>query len=141
MKVLDPGHDYILDKLDSDGYDPICPQCGNTEEANLTFVKRQGEMYPGNTNSYEGTNMQEVLRVLINRCMYVNNQIFSEDTLKTIDALRQAFFYLERRAADRHGRELPQVVISEDFGSIGSIEYYPHCSKCGHIGCVGECHE
>jgi len=121
MKVLDPGHDYLLDNLDGD------------EKTRLTFVKREGEMYPGNESAYEGTNMQEVLRALIDRCCYVNNQITAGETINAAWHLRQAFVLLELRAARRHGRELDGV-------DIRIMEKLPVCKKCGHVGCSGECH-
>jgi hypothetical protein len=62
MKILDAGHRYQLDHLDGD----------NVTE--LTFVKRSGAMYPFNIGEYEGTNVQEVLRALIDRTEYLNRQ-------------------------------------------------------------------
>lgn len=128
MKVLDPGHDYLLTNL-SKGKDIVVKH-----QTRLTFVKRIGEMYPGNKSSYEGTNMQEVIRALIDRCEYVYRQIPSERTGQTVTYLRHAMFELEKRAAERHGREL-------DFNYIWGIECRPTCKKCGHIGCRGECHD
>jgi hypothetical protein len=63
MKILDPGHDYLLSPLDGD------------IDIRLTFVKREGVGYPGNIGSYSGTTCQEVLRSLIDRLDYINNQI------------------------------------------------------------------
>lgn len=121
MKVLDPGHDFSLDNLDDIG------------KTRLVFVKRMGEGYPGNESAYPGTNMQEVLRVLINRCEYVNKQKPCDETVSTINHLRQALMHLEIRAARRHGRIL-------DFTAWWGIEHRPYCEKCGHISCGGECH-
>jgi hypothetical protein len=53
VRTLDPGHRYALANLDGDGEDM------------LTFVKREGMLYPGNVGSHAGTTMQEVLRALI----------------------------------------------------------------------------
>ena len=96
MEVLDPGHDYLLTNL-SKGKDIIVKH-----QTRLTFVKREGEMYPGNKGAYEGTNMQEVLRALIDRCYYVNSQIPAGETINAVWHLRQAFLQLELRAARRH---------------------------------------
>jgi hypothetical protein len=116
MKVLDPGHRYELIHLD-----------GNDHEI-LTFVKREGNDYPGNIGHYPGTNMQEVLRVLIDRLRYVNNQIHDNRNLLAIEHLQDAIYLLEERAAARHHR----LVTFE----VEGIELLPTCPKCGHIGCT-----
>lgn len=120
MRVLDAGHRYALRHLDGDG------------EEILQFVKREGEGYPGNVGTCEGTTMQEVLRALIDRSKYVNSQIPCEETEQAIEHLRNAIGWFECRAARRHGRvwERPE----------GLIEEAPTCGKCGHIGCEGKCH-
>lgn len=120
MKVVDPGHSYLLDSLD--GGNPIP----------LIFVKREGPKYPGNRTHHPGTNMQEVMRALIERCQYVYNQIPNRETEFVIENLRICIIELERRAADRHGRELEVR---------GAIDKMPTCKKCGHIGCEGECRQ
>ena len=70
MKVIDPGHSYLLRSYDGGG------------PSRLTFVKRcdPPEKYPGNWNAHPGTQIQEVLRALMERCQYINNQIPSEQT-------------------------------------------------------------
>jgi len=122
MIVLDPGHRYQLEHLDGVG----------TEI--LSFVKRQGENYPGNTSHYEGTNLQEVLRALIDRVKYLNNQIPDYRNQNVLDYLRWSILQLEYRAAERHGRDL---VINQ----WQAIEHYPTCMLCKHIGCEGKCRE
>ena len=117
MKVLDPGHDYELDVLDGDF------------TIHLTFVKRKGESYPGNMTDHPGTNMQEVLRALIDRCKYVNRQIRSGHTMRAILYLRDAFYELESRAAVRHNRGMFPIGY---FDKV-PIEEHLTCSKCGHI--------
>lgn len=121
MKVLDPGHYYLLDSLD--GGSPVA----------LYFVKRQGPGYPGNVGTEPGTNMQEVFRALIHRSLYLNYQERCAETEAVIDHLRSCILLLEHRAARRHGRVL-------DLDTIQGIEYRATCPKCGHIGCGGECH-
>ncbi len=120
MKVIDPGHEYTLDSLDGD------------QENRLVFVKREGEKYPGNVGHRPGTTMQEVLRALIDRAIYVNNQTPCRETGKAIEAMMTAVWQFELRAARRHGR-------SDDFG-IEEAVYGEKCHKCGHVGCKGECH-
>lgn len=60
MKVIDPGHVYELAHLDGQHVE------------RLVFVKREGDGYPGNFGHHEGTNLQEVLRALIDRVEYLN---------------------------------------------------------------------
>ena len=122
MRVIDPGHKYALTHLD-----------GEQEEI-LTFVKREGPGYPGNVGAYEGTNIQEVLRALIDRLKYLDGQIHHLKNTYAISRLRQVILDLEDRAAQRHNR-YPAWMIAES-----EIELMPVCRKCGHIGCRGTCH-
>lgn len=115
MIVLDPGHKYLLNILDSYKSDCIY----------ITFVKREGPRYPGNVGSYPGTNIQEVLRACIDRIKYLDNQIPDERNEQVLTHLRQSIILLEERAAERHGRTLKTTGIL--------IEFEPTCSKCGHI--------
>lgn len=121
MKVLDPGHEYLLDSLDGD------------QENRLVFVKREGEKYQGNIGHHSGTTMQEVLRALLDRAVYVNNQIHDEHTDYAIQCMQSAIMHLEMRAAIRHGRS-PLLQMHEVVSGANK------CSKCGHVGCKGECY-
>jgi hypothetical protein len=125
MKILDAGHRYELECLDT-------PNDGVVET--LTFVKREGDGYPGNKGHYWGTNIQEVLRALIDRVKYLNNQIPDVINQDIIYHLRMALWLLEVRAANRHHRRFSSKDIFE------SLEGQPVCKKCGHIQCNGECH-
>lgn len=132
MKIVDPGHHYRLDLLDAPDLQSV------VFGADLVFVKREGEGYPGNVGHYSGTNMQEVLRALIDRVKYLNNQIPHPRNDNVITSLRHAIFNLELRAAERHGR-------LDEFTSLimrggPQIENFETCKKCGHIGCEGRCH-
>lgn len=120
MKVVDPGHEYILNVLDGNDPETLTPET-------LTFVKRDGEGYPGNVGSHSGTTTQEVLRALVDRIKYVDNQIHDDNNDEVLSHLRLAIFYLELRAAKRHGRILR--------ASIAQIELEPTCPVCGHIEC------
>lgn len=126
MEVIDPGHKYNLRLLDKSSL--------SREFQHLTFVKREGSGYPGNIGSHPGTTTQEVLRALIDRAKYVDNQIHHPYNDMTLIHLRSAMFFLELRAAERHGRLLPQF-------DLNIIETLPTCEKCNHIGCEGNCHD
>ena len=126
MRIVDPGHQYALDHLD-----------GSMEEL-LTFVKREGEGYPGNEGSHPGTNLQEVIRVLIDRVKYLHSQIAHDCNLEIIDNLRECIRLLEQRAAERHGRNTDFLDYCTRTGR--TVETLPTCIKCGHVLCDGACH-
>lgn len=128
MKVGEPGHEFILDPLD-----------GGNEQI-LVFVKRVGEGYPGNHGSpRSGTTTQEVLRALISRQKYVQDQakmLGDEDSVQdnqnVIEHFRDALLILECRADRRAGRE-------RAVWDSWHIEDAHYCQECGHIGCWGTC--
>ncbi len=120
MQILDEGHLYHLNHLDGDG----------TEL--LRFVKREGLGYPGNDGHYAGTNLQEVLRALIDRFKYLDSQEHCDENYDCIYFLRHCILSLEQRAAKRHKRLL---VINK----LDGIEFEKVCYYCGHIQCTGQC--
>lgn len=77
--------------------------------------------------------MQEVLRALIDRARYVNNQIYSDRTDNAIRLMEAAVWELEARAAERHGR-------LADFSISQAVRAEGKCGKCGHVGCKDDCH-
>jgi hypothetical protein len=120
MEVLDPGHRYRLDSLDGD------------LEQTLTFVKREGQNYPGNVGSHPGTTTQEVLRALVKRAEYVNGQAPCAETQAACELMKAALYLLEVRAARRHGRHLDRPLAAVVAGA-------GKCKRCGHVGCTGSC--
>ncbi len=122
MKVIDPGHEYDLDSID--GY----------QENRLVFVKREGDKYPGNVGHHAGTTIQEVLRALIERCVYVNGQTWCEETDFVVKSLVKCLVALEVRAARRHGREV-------DFNDVDCVLGWEKCRLCGHIKCYEKCRQ
>jgi hypothetical protein len=125
VKIVDPGHKYELASLD-----------GHLHQE-LTFVKRcdrlHPERYPGNTNAYPGATLQEVMRALIDRLKYVQNQIPCIENRIIISLLRQSIYLLEARAKNRKRKVLK---LTED--ELEQIEKFETCKKCGHILC-NEC--
>lgn len=119
FKILDNGHKYELNSLD-----------GNNIQL-IQFVKRfdpnNPNKFPGNTNSYSGTTLQMVLRVLIDRVKYLQNQIFCFENVFLIKTLQIAIWLLEFRAARRHSKIFFK---SLNFASNSNI-----CVKCGHTIC------
>lgn len=138
MNVIDPGHVYDLDWLDGK---PRTSVEGHViaPENRLVFVKREGDGYPGNVGHHPGTNLQDVLRALIDRVSYLNRQIPHVNNVWILVNLRRSVWLLEQRAAERHGRKfdvpVPSIVDTPDV----KIEALPICSGCGHIGCEGSC--
>lgn len=128
MEVVDPGHYYNLRVLDASEIDH--PIFG----VELCFVKREGEGYPGNVGHHAGTTSQEVLRALIDRSIYVDNQIPDPANAIVLRCLREALWELELRAAKRHGRSFTHYPVLK-------IETFPTCEKCNHIGCKGTCRD
>lgn len=103
MHVLEPGHIYMLDALDSE------------QKESLTFVKRDYD--PANNLNYlqnhGGTTNQEVLRALIDRVKYLDTQLPCAENKEIIYHLRMALILHEARALKRKvekGSLLPEKV-------------------------------
>lgn len=122
MKVLDPGHSFALDVLDPPGH----PHTVLRNHLVLDYVKREGPGFPGNEGHYPGTNMQEVMRSLISRLMYLDKQVPDFRNARIVFNQRNSLWLLEQRAAERHGR----ILVERE----GPIETWPTCGKCGHVG-------
>lgn len=84
-------------------------------------MKRVGPGYPGNeAPAYGGTNIQEVLRVIIDRTKYLNNQIPCWVNVACILLYRLALNLLEYRAAKRHKRKFRFILKIENCNIIGT---------------------
>ncbi len=118
MDIIDPGHKFGLNVLD-----------GESKEI-LTFVKRNDppEKYPGNIDAYSGTTIQEVLRVLISRVKYLDNQSPCRENKGLIYKFRSSLKLLEERNAIKKGRVF-RLSINE------FIENLPVCTICLHLKC------
>lgn len=127
MKILDPGHNYIVNNYDGEP---------GAVAISIPFMKRCGDGYPGNIGSNPGTNCQELLRVLIDRVKYLNNQYEHKNNKAIIRKLRESLWLFEDRAAERHGFAAHDF----DFRPEG-IELEPTCKVCGHLMCKGHDHE
>lgn len=121
MKILDPGHCYSLAVLDRTNSDDSC----------LTFVKRfdptEPTKFPGNHNAYQGTTSQEVIRCLLDRARYVQNQKWCLENVVVILSLRIAIWFLEFRASRKHGKFY--------LKSLSYAEKQIMCETCGHTNC------
>lgn len=116
MKIIDPGHEYIIEALDGG------------EPQTMRFVKRVGINYPGNTDAYGGPITQEYLRAIIHRCVYIQSQRSCAETAVIINSLRTALLAFEVRAARCRGAAI-------ELPTLEGIEEIPTCPICGHIQC------
>jgi hypothetical protein len=121
MIVSDPGHHYELQVLD-----------GTEEVLSLVFVKREGPKFHGNSGHHAGTNMQDVLRAVLHRISYLDEQEHDDRNELAAGLIGHAIWLFEQRAAERHHRPTPNR-LEAIFGEP--------CGICGHVGCIGECHE
>lgn len=126
MRVIVPGHVYHCEIYD------IPPQT-MAPIIWIGFMRRIGPNYPGNAELGEGTssgtNCQEVIRVLIDRCKYLEQQKPCRETRLIIRLLRSALWLFEVRAKRLKKGTLPRSL------NLRHIEEIPTCSTCGHIYC------
>jgi hypothetical protein len=128
MRILDPGHQYVVANYPCDGGEPII------DELWIGFVKKIGERFPGNEPpESNGTNCQELLRVIINRCLYLNDQKPSPQTVRIIELARTQLYLFEYRAAELKGKLQDFFIMSEIRSDLIGIENVKPCTVCGHI--------
>lgn len=126
MKVIDPGHYYILDSIDANVAD--IPR----NDVQLYFVKRIGDGYPGNGDtSYSGPICQEVIRALIDRVKHLDGQRPHRENERVVHHLRKALRHLEYRAA----RERDDEDAIDRLEETDVLELEPTCRTCGHLFC------
>jgi hypothetical protein len=123
MKIIDPGHEYLLDEVGRDGY-----------TQRIMFVKNEGDKYPGNIGFHGGVLTQELLRVCIDRTKYLNAQGSCLETEHALAAMRQALAWYEVRAARCRG-----TYIEADHSN--ELDNAPVCKTCGHNQCHRVIHE
>jgi hypothetical protein len=124
MKLLDAGHSYLVDSYDG----------GASQK--IDFMKREGELYPGNVGSHPGTNCQELIRVLIDRMKYLDKQIRYPGNTTMIARQRECLYIFEDRAAQRHGR-WGMFQVGMGIQGLDKIEELIPCETCGHTFCGG----
>lgn len=114
MRVLKEGHVYAMDNVDGDG------------EQVVSFVLRRdehGELLPAGERE-PGILTQELLRVAIDRTLYLYAEGPCDEDTEIVLALRRALVLYESRAARRNIEKLAQP------------EEQPLCSICHHIFCT-----
>ena len=113
MKVIEPGHVYRLQNVDGDGWQEI------------RFVRRRGDeatILPADERT-EGILTQELLRVAIDRTLYLNDEAPCPENVTIVSALREALAAYESRAARRTIEKQPM------------IERTDVCEICQHVLC------
>lgn len=113
MRVITPGHVYELTNVDGDGTQVI------------QFVHRRaedGRLLPERDRT-EGIQSQELLRVLINRTMYLHNEQPWSENVEVVHHLRDALRIYEQRASRAAIEKLPMP------------ERIAVCGDCQHMFC------
>lgn len=113
MKVVDPGHVYEVENADGSGTQRI------------EFVRRRdanAHLLPESERK-EGILTQELLRVAIDRTLYLNAEAPCVENIEIVDALRRALSLYESRAARR------------TIEKKSMIETERVCPVCHHILC------
>lgn len=117
MKVIDPGHIYALKNVDG----PI--NGGRSQQ--IHFVRRRdtnGELLPESERE-GGILTQELLRVCIDRTLYLYAEAPCDEDTRIVECLREAFTLFESRAARR------------TIEKLAKPEEAKICEMCGHILC------
>lgn len=113
MKVIEPGHVYELRNVDGD----------NTQT--IRFVRRRGDeatLLPADERD-EGILTQELLRVAIDRTLYLNAEAPCPENVEIVNNLRSCISLYEARAARRTIEKQPM------------IERTDVCEICQHVLC------
>lgn len=111
MRVLVPGHVYAMENVDGEGAQEI------------RFVRRRGPEGEPLALSEKGVLTQELLRVAIDRTLYLYAEAPCDEDTEIIDALRRALTLYESRAARRTIERLSKPELATT------------CEECGHILC------
>jgi hypothetical protein len=114
MLVIAPGHVYTLENVDGTG------------RQRISFVRRRdavGELLPPELR-IEGILGQELLRVLIDRTLYLYAEAPCDEDTRIIEKLRECLVLYEARAARRSIEKLSKPEVA------------PTCEKCGHMLCM-----
>lgn len=113
MKVVDPGHVYELHNVDGTGTQTV------------RFVRRRdlhGEPLISEARE-EGILTQELLRVVIDRTLYLYAEAPCDEDTEIVESLRRALTLYESRAARR------------TIERLAKPEQAQPCGRCGHLLC------
>jgi N-acetylglucosamine kinase-like BadF-type ATPase len=103
MRVLDPGHRYALDNLETEG-------------GTILQFRKDPALHDG--DGYEGPSCQEVLRAVIDRVQELNREKPDIENAIIIHDLRHAIAAFEaralRRRVEKDGLEIEKVPVDTD---------------------------
>jgi hypothetical protein len=111
MRIVEPGHLYLVKNIDGPG------------EQEIRFVRRRDERALLLDEFKPGILSQELLRVLIDRTRYLNDEDPCAEDVEIIHKLRDCLRLFEARAARRTIEKLPMP------------ETASACPRCHHILC------
>lgn len=114
MRAIEAGHVYLVQNVDGSGTQRI------------EFVRRrdsEARLLPADDRS-EGILGQELLRVLIDRTLYLNAEAPCAENVAILGALRTALQQYEIRAARRTVEKLPMPELQDV------------CPSCQHVLCL-----
>lgn len=117
MDVIEPGHIYALDNVDG--------LINGRSQQQIHFVRRRdaiGELLPERERQ-GGILTQELLRVCIDRTLYLYAEAPCDEDTKIVEHLRAAFTLFESRASRRSIERLAKPELAKP------------CGVCGHILC------
>jgi ribosomal protein S3AE len=103
LRIIEAGHIYELQHLESDGIEK------------LTFIKRSSKAINYGDTEHAGTNTQEVIRALINRTEFLYDILPAVETKDAAYYLRMALFCYEARAYRRKQAKLNKTEIINDY--------------------------
>lgn len=109
--VIEPGHVYELRNVDGPGVQRI------------TFVRRRGPDAERREASEEGLLSQQLIRVLIDRTLYLNAEDPCEEDTRIVHLLRNCLRLYESRAARR-------VIERLSMPELAGV-----CPVCQHVLC------
>lgn len=104
MNVLDEGHRYQLNPLKKDGNTWILQFHKYKMETKNEGDDLQGVNVPVLETVYEGTTNEEVLRALIDRLYYLQEQFPCKENLIAVTKLNECLTALNLRTIDRMER-------------------------------------
>lgn len=118
MRVIIPGHVYALDSVDTSP--------GRNPRQSVSFVLRRGpEGEPlSEASRAPGILCQELLRVLIDRVLYLYAERPCDEDTQIIQKLRECLVLFEARAA------------RSAIERLSKPEEAATCNSCGHIICT-----
>lgn len=105
MKVLTPGHKYLLDNFEDSDTPPQTIQFIEKGKRGEAPFPMQAEANPDDFITYnDGTTNEEVLAVLIDRISFLNEKFPCAENLFAISSLKGALHWLEERTKNRKNR-------------------------------------